>query len=227
MRKRGKIFTLIELLITIAIIAILAGILLPSLMSARRKAQGISCTNNLKQLGLYTNYYQDAYGGYLFSDQMYSPAVNGDRPWVRVDTHPFIHGIHTPQAVIAKIMRCPADDNPKPDGTATNPILYSYGFNYTLRYRKMESLKHPAKVCLMGDVSDNTAAKNGACYNIFYSAAYRGFMLAGGIRHTNRPNVLYLDLHVGGLSSVEKFCGATVNSHSPDFQQFWYYYPAD
>ncbi len=70
---RAGAFTLIELLVVIAIIAILAGMLLPSLSGAKEAAKRISCVNNLHQLGLSHTLYAGDHQG-KFVPRTYNPA---------------------------------------------------------------------------------------------------------------------------------------------------------
>ena len=82
MQRRPKGFTLIELLVVVAIISILASLMLPALANGKAQARGMTCVNNLRQIGLAVRMYVDDF------DSRYPPAsvteTNGQLKSVRM-----------------------------------------------------------------------------------------------------------------------------------------------
>lgn len=78
--RRGRGFTLIELLIVIAVIALLIGILIPTLGSARENARTVKCQSNLRQLGAMSLAYTVDHRGYYCSGAWDNSREEGNGP---------------------------------------------------------------------------------------------------------------------------------------------------
>lgn len=119
---RKRAFTLVELLVVIGIIAILIGILLPTLNRAREAANKAACLSNMRQLGMalleYSTKYKGGYVpiGYVMNKTSHQRAWNYAALWNRDSVYgPILLGYLVEANLIkdGKTYYCPSETNPQ------------------------------------------------------------------------------------------------------------------
>ncbi|HEV2328234.1 MAG TPA: prepilin-type N-terminal cleavage/methylation domain-containing protein [Verrucomicrobiae bacterium] len=148
MKARKGAFTLIELLVVIAIIAILAAIMLPVLSAAQKKAQGIQCMNNVRQILIGWKEYSTENTGYFpINPTTTSQALIDNLDWVCNDDDAYtgtdtddtnaallVDSKHSQLAVYVtnpKVYRCPADPS-MTKGLSGVPRVLTYDMSQTV-----------------------------------------------------------------------------------------------
>lgn len=164
--KRRKGFTLVELLIVIAILAILAALLFPAFAKAREKARQATCTSNLKQLGMAMEMYLQDYDEsfpYQRTPCWMSRGTDTGLCWPE-QVHPYVKNV--------QVLRCPSGPSEGcqyarcyPELCGRPNLACNYGFNEVVQNNgeqrnpcgwglgSIAAMPHPAEVVLLGDAS--------------------------------------------------------------------------
>src|SRR6266446_6342358 len=223
-------FTLVELLVDLATIAILAALLLPALARSKASAQRIKCVSNLRQLSLAAHLYWDDNGGNCFryggaltnGGQLYwfgwmGPGAEGQREFDAAQgaLYCYLQG--------RGVELCPAlNYSMSQFKLKATGAAYGYGYNWYLSAaanqppQRVGKITRPADTTLFADAAQvNTfqapASPSNPMLEEFYYVDNTPNPPNGHFRHAQKANVAFCDGHV----ALEKFLPGSIDLKMP------------
>ena len=219
-RRRAHGFTLIELLVVVSIIALLVSVLVPALSNARKAAQAVVCSSNLRNLGLGFNLYAEDYNNYLPPAFGWTDCPQGgwgaDELWYRCLSSYLIdiQENRNAKAKFGNVFDCPVQVQIHRRYSGFNPTTPTYAMPRMLsavkdyygqgdNWRKIDSLQHPASVINLVDYYWGAPI-------LVVEDLWPSYADPSRIRpltHNNGDNFLFLDGHVKWLPENGEFAG--------------------
>lgn len=184
-----------ELLATIAIVAVLASLLLGALASSQRKAQQAGCLNNLRQLGAATiSYCQDNEGDMPYAWDRANPDASANNFLAQLKPLLYSEQFDGYFDFEYGVFACPTRLR-EPIIESGNPFRVSYGMNASNTMsggfrRRLSHVAQPARTLLIADVN----------YQYNHVAISRDTPAQIGYKHGESAVILYFDGHVSPRS---------------------------
>ena len=130
-RGPAPAFTLVELLVTVGIIALLAALLLPVLGKAKAQGRGTACLSNLRQVGVALQLYVEENQNRM--PEIYDALIGTNAP---ATNHATIDQVLSNHLAALEILRCPADDRQLFEQTGS-----SYSWNVLVNGQHADHLR--------------------------------------------------------------------------------------
>ncbi len=201
-------FTLLELLVTIVIMLLLMGLLLPVMRSAKMRQQQLTCTSQLGQLGLETVLITQRRGGTFprFLDAFYA----GNSGNVKVQARPKKSAATGLDDYSTDLFICPSDEEP---GTLhviwkngeEDFLEFSYGFNIdlTLTRASANRIQRADDIAVLFDGSMGLPGYPGNdVQKGTFDSSFEFAQFVAEPRHDEKLNVLFADWHATSVPEL-------------------------